>query len=161
MLQHVHEGGPLPVEQRVDGQHPGVVVESVRVDQEVHVERVAPGRQPLEAPVEDHQQQQAQDEAGQGVSRDGDKPRQLVEPFVLVDGRERAEIDADEQDRKERHQRQLEGGGHEGADRVCHRHLGRLAVAQVPVDHLLEPDAVLHGHRLAQPVLLDDRLQGG
>ena len=104
MADGVGERRPLPAQERIDQQQMGDRLRRRGGDPEA-----AAQRQPAEVEREQQLEHQAEPEGGQRHARHRDDARPVVDPGVLVDGRQHAERDADHDGQQQRKRHQLEG----------------------------------------------------
>ena len=125
---------------------------------EVILHRDAPGhRRPAQLHREQQDQQQAPPEDRHRVTGERAHHHAVVEHRIAAYRGEHAGRDADHQREHDRAQRELDGGREQGQELVQHGRLRDHRLAQVAVQQAADVDAVLHQHRLVQPVLVHQR----
>src|SRR5690606_27446035 len=160
VLDGVHEHVEAAVQERVDGEHLGVVTE-VRVARQLGdvPDGDATRLQPAEPAVEDDQQPDTEHERGQGPAHDGHDPRDLVDELIAVQCGGRAHPDADAYDGDDGEQRQLQCGGEAIDDGLDDRLAADARVTEVALHDLADPAAVLQVPRVVEPVERDDLVE--
>ena len=113
------------------------------------------GKGILELHIEDQEQDQAEPEDGDRLPDEGKRGHDMVELRVLLDRREDADRDGDQQRHPPGDAHQDERVRQAIQDLLRHRALGGHRHAQVTLQHAAQPLAVLHGKRIvqAQPLL--------
>jgi hypothetical protein len=82
----------------------------------------------------------------------------MIENRVALDRRDDPRGNADDEREQDRAQRKLDRRGEERDELVQDGRLRDHRLAEIAVQHARDVDAVLHEHRLVEPVLLQERL---
>ena len=143
MLEGVDKAGEIAGPQHIDRQQSGDAGRDWRIG------RKPPGRgQDMEDVAGQHLKQEGEEETRRHRAEDRDQPHQIVDPAVLLGGRDYAERNADKERNRDRRENELEGRSEGFGDVVVDRALGEKGepkvAARQPDDEML--------------VLLDERL---
>ena len=117
---------------------------------------IARGRQPAEFDREQEDQHDAEPEIRRRDAPQREQVGAIVPGGALLDRRDDAGGDADQEGDHDRHRGELHRHRQLLRDQVEHRHLDAERLAEVARQHALDPVDILHRDRLIEPVLLAD-----
>ena len=108
-------------------------------------------RQPLQVGGKDDDEQDAEPEIGHRQAEKGDKGDRVVPGGVAPCRGNQAGRHGDHQRQHERQQRQRQRARQRLGDQLRHRHAAAVdGRAEITLEHVAEPDEVLHPHRLVE-----------
>ncbi|MCY1299841.1 hypothetical protein D9M70_493840 [compost metagenome] len=154
MVDGAAKGIEAALQQRVDQQESGDAFWC----NDAHGQAPA-ARQYLELGVEEVDQDQAEPEHRHRDAADGDRPRDLVDRAVLVDGRQHAEWYAQTDRDEERDRSEFQCCGQEGANIGCNRAVGPQGRSQIALQEIADIDGELFDDRAIQTQVAPDVLK--
>ena len=110
----------------------------------------------MQQSAEDIEKENAGDEGRRADAEDTEHDDRPVEPRAAAEGGDRPEQDAEAENENGAHQAQEDGDAEPIRDGARHRPVALDGDAEVALDHLRQPLAVLYEERIVQVVALAD-----